>query len=108
VAKTLPVHETEVIPVLCVRSSGSSSARSSATTTFDEALRSSTASSIRVGRGIVGSQEIRSGVCRCLLAPTKYPFPLPNPLISPVTTQQYRFAAYLSLIPDRGAADHLH
>ena len=42
------------------------------------------------------------------LPPTKYPFPLPNPLISPVTSQQGRFAAYLSLIPDLGAADHLH
>jgi len=42
------------------------------------------------------------------LPPTKYLFPLPNLLISPVTTEQWRFGAYLSLFPDRGAAGHLH
>ena len=40
------------------------------------------------GRGISGSREGRSGVCRASLAPYKVSFSLPNPLISPVTTQQ--------------------
>jgi hypothetical protein len=39
----------------------------------------STASRIRVGRGIVGSPEIRSGVCRCLLAPYEVFLSSPEP-----------------------------
>ena len=63
----------------------------------------------RVGRGIVGSQEIRSGACRYLLAPYKVSLSSPEPPDrSGHYFEQKRFAAYLSLILDRGATDHLH
>jgi hypothetical protein len=60
-----------------------------------------------IGIGTEDCSAACSGVCRCLLASCKVSLSSPKPLITPVTTQQQRFAAYLRFIPDRGAADHL-
>jgi hypothetical protein len=60
-----------------------------------------------IGRGMRGSSAAWSGACRASLAPYKVSVSSAKPLISPVSTRRWRFAAYLSFIPDRGKADHL-
>src|SRR5215218_11069387 len=64
-----------------------------------------------LGRDRQRNRGFFSGIIRGVWRPCELPkvvlFPLPNLLVSPVTSQLGWFAAYLSLIPDRGAADHL-
>ena len=94
--------------VLPVRSLGSSRVSTSAAKTFKEALSSSGI----CGSGLAGESWALKGedqgCAEVRKAPSSCSLSSPKPLISSVTSQQLRFAAYLSLILDRGIAGHLY